>query len=393
MANELDLTYNGTATIYAVVRRISDGYVWNGSAFEAWVDGSIATYDVPLTSLGGDYYAVDFPSGIGAGSYRVSYYKQAGGSPDTTDLWLETEELYWNGSTVSYTPASDYLTTLSRVKEYLEISVTTYDAKLTTLLGAVSRAVEQWCDRKFIAETVIEYHDGADAWRRGFISLCRSPVTAITRVAACPEAVITVGNTDTTTNQRASVSVTSTGVTLSRTASAVTTTNTLAFATYTTLTSLANAITAVGNGWTATVQGDYGNYASGDLKYLQGALGARDQDAELVMHTYEPSYTLDTSDTVATLWGYFSPGFKSIEVRYTAGYSTIPDAVQQGVVCAIKAIYDRSRVSSAGIKSEKIGDYSYTLADVNTDTSMNLNDPMFAEARTFLQEYRRIMAL
>jgi hypothetical protein len=392
VANELDITYVGAAFPYAVIWKQSANTIWNGSTFETYAGASIGTYDIPLTSRGGDYYSLDFPSTITAGNYRVVYYVAASaGSPTTSDLLLDSEELYWTGTTASYTPASDYLTTLARVKEYLEIDsgTTTWDAKLTTLLGAVSRAVEFYCDRKFIAESVIEYHDGADAWRKGFVSLRNSPVTAISRVSACPEVVMTVRNTSTSV-QRATVTVTSTGVTLSRTASAVTTSNTLLFADYATLTLMAAAITAVGNGWTASVLGEYGDYASGDLVYVQGALNAKTADAELLMHTFEPQYRLATSDTVATLFGHFMPGFQTVEVRYTAGYATIPDAVQQGVVMAIKAVFDRSSVSSAGIKQERIGDYSYTLADTN---SINMSDPMFADARMFLNNYRRVRAL
>jgi hypothetical protein len=203
VANELDITYVGAAFPYAVIWRQSDNTIWNGSAFETYAGASIGTYDLPLTSRGGDYYSLDFPSTITAGNYRVVYYVAAvSGTPTTSDLLLDSEELYWTGTVATYTPASDYLTTLARVKEYLEITATTWDAKLTTLLGAVSRAVEFYCDRKFIPATYIEYHDGADAWRKGFISLNHSPVTAIARVSACPEAVITVRNTSTRTMRR-----------------------------------------------------------------------------------------------------------------------------------------------------------------------------------------------
>ena len=44
MADELQLTYQGAAaTLYAVVRRPSDQYVWDATAaaWEAWADGSI----------------------------------------------------------------------------------------------------------------------------------------------------------------------------------------------------------------------------------------------------------------------------------------------------------------------------------------------------------------
>jgi len=102
MANELRAYYNGSATLYAIIRRQTDAYVWNGSAFEAWVNGNIATYDIPLTSQGGDLYSANFPSAITtSGVFYVDYYIQAGGSPATTDYRLPSgDSINWTGSSV-----------------------------------------------------------------------------------------------------------------------------------------------------------------------------------------------------------------------------------------------------------------------------------------------------
>lgn len=128
MANELETPYQGTATLYAIIRRTSDGKVWNGSAFETFVDGSVASYDVPLTSQGGDYYAADFPDDIDAGTYRALYYVQAGGSPAITDLKLPNTSLVaWTGSGI-VTPGSGAGTmTLTTARDWLVNAVA--DAK------------------------------------------------------------------------------------------------------------------------------------------------------------------------------------------------------------------------------------------------------------------------
>jgi hypothetical protein len=92
MAGELNTFFNGSATIYAIIRDTGDsGEVWNGSSFVAFVNGDIATYDVPLTSRGGDFYSADFPGGIANGTVcEVGIYEQAGGSPAITDLLLRS---------------------------------------------------------------------------------------------------------------------------------------------------------------------------------------------------------------------------------------------------------------------------------------------------------------
>src|SRR4051812_40921888 len=98
MSRELRITFQGTATLYAIVRRISDGFAWNGSAFEAWVDGNVGNYDIPLTSRGGDLYDADMPTAVAACDMRVVFYQQAGGAPAITDYIVGIpKELHWDG--------------------------------------------------------------------------------------------------------------------------------------------------------------------------------------------------------------------------------------------------------------------------------------------------------
>lgn len=393
MALELHVTYPSAATLYAIVRKVADATVWNGTTFGAWVDGSIATYDIPLTSHGGDLYASDFPAGITtAGSYFIDYYLQAGGTPAITDTRQSGETIYWDGTVVGVAPSGSNLVSLSDFKTAYNITGSTYDAQLSALIGPISRAVEFWLDREILATTQVEYYDGVDAWRKGYLALRKMPVSAISRVAVGIARPILIKNTDDTTNQMATVSVTATGLVLTRIASGVTTTNTLAFATYATFTDLAAAIVALSaGGWTATVQGDADDYGKWPTSYLtptQGAFNARD-GAYLFMYAHEiHAYRLETSDTTATLYGAFPKGFQAVEVRYTSGYSTVPEAIKQGVLSAMNSAWNYVKVGG-NIQSEKIGDYSYTLATGST----NLNDSMFADARFFLSHYRRVGAL
>jgi len=107
MSNELATSFPGTATLYVVTRRLSDGTVRDhvAGAWDTWADGDIADYDLPLVDLGGDLYAVDAHAGLVSGIiYRFTYYKQAGGTPAITDLVLASDEGTWNGSTVTPTP-------------------------------------------------------------------------------------------------------------------------------------------------------------------------------------------------------------------------------------------------------------------------------------------------
>ena len=99
MANEIRLSYLSGYTTYAIVRNGS-GQVWNTSgtpAFEAWVDGNIADYDIALTDKSGDMYLGDFPTST-AGTYFIQYYIRAGAAPAITDSMIDTAPFVWDGT-------------------------------------------------------------------------------------------------------------------------------------------------------------------------------------------------------------------------------------------------------------------------------------------------------
>ncbi len=107
MANELSTSFNGTATIYVITRRVSDSLVRDhvAGSWVAWVDGDIANYDLPLSNKGGDLYAVDAHAGLVNNiRYSFTYYKQASGAPAITDLLLDRDSGTWNGTAVTPTP-------------------------------------------------------------------------------------------------------------------------------------------------------------------------------------------------------------------------------------------------------------------------------------------------
>ena len=102
IANEIWCNDDEGATYYAVIWRKSNDQlcIVAGDTSEAWVDANIGNYDVPLTGHDGDYYSADFPTAITTeGVYRITIFKQAGGSPHADNDTSEFQgELYWNGS-------------------------------------------------------------------------------------------------------------------------------------------------------------------------------------------------------------------------------------------------------------------------------------------------------
>jgi hypothetical protein len=259
--------------------------------------------------------------------------------------------------------AAKDLITLARSKQGIQaITDSSQDALLTVLVTAVSDAVAKFCRRDFISKAYDELYNGTGDRR---LLLREYPVQSVQSVRYRPVTVLKVQNTDTATNQQARVSVTSTGLTLVRVASGIKTTDTsVTWASYPTLTAAANAVTALGNGWSAQVVGDstdYGKWPSADL-YLppsygdgtqsQGALTARGTFAELKLHTYElQGYQWDGRGWLLRAIPYTDPellhpedliwpvGIDNFRVQYTAGYSTIPEAVQEACAEWVSELY------------------------------------------------------
>ncbi len=191
-----------------------------------------------------------------------------------------------------------------------------------------------------------------------------------------PVFVCRVGNFNTTLNQQARVSVVNTGLQCWRSASGIGFTETLlSFASFPSLTSLMNAVSALGNGWqgevvssaTSQFAGDYGNWPSADLyvpgsygdplegvgvQSSQGNLNARGVWAAILMHTYElQGYQWDERGWLLRAIPYTDPellhpedliwpvGVNNFRIQYTAGYSTVPEAVQEACAEWVAELY------------------------------------------------------
>lgn len=122
MSNEIRILHSATGrSLYAVIQRETDGYVWNvyggvtnDGAWEEmlaahWCDpppGDSDAYNTDLGELTGYFYIGDWPTGIPeVGWYRVTIYEQVGASPAIGDTIVRGEILWWNGTNLLPTPA------------------------------------------------------------------------------------------------------------------------------------------------------------------------------------------------------------------------------------------------------------------------------------------------
>lgn len=182
------------ANAQAIIRN-SSAQVWNGSAFVAWVDANINTYKIGLTEQGtaSGFYTGNFPTGITtAGTYSIVVYNEAGGSLVVGDTIIGVGYVDWDGSAVAVVASGEDLTTLAYVKAYLELTVSTYDTLLTSLITAASYSILSYCHRNsFKVNSYSEYIDGAGDYT---IDLGNVPVISITTITleaneAVPEAI------------------------------------------------------------------------------------------------------------------------------------------------------------------------------------------------------------
>jgi hypothetical protein len=253
--------------------------------------------------------------------------------------------------------AAKDLITLSRAYQDLS-GVSGVDATISSLITVCSDAIEKYCRRRFVSTAYDELYDGNGERR---LLLRQYPIQKVDSCRYRPVTVLKITNT-TTANVQARVQVTSTGLTLIRVNAGVKTTDTsVTFAGNVTLTAVATAVNALGNGWSAQTVGDstnYGSWPSADL-YVPGSYGdtlegsgvlqsqgalqcVAGSFAELKLHTYElQGYQWDSRGWLLRAIPYTDPellhpedlvfpvGINNFRVQYTAGYSTVPEAVQE----------------------------------------------------------------
>ncbi len=272
---------------------------------------------------------------------------------------------------------------------------------LPSLITAASGEIQRICRRLFNVNTYDEiqapYRGQPDKGEPDWVDLSCLPVVvgSVTRCASGRTTALTVANTS-TANQRAlveftatgdpDVCVTRTGLKLTRVASGTTTTNTLTFASYPTVSALAAAVTALGNGWTATASTTLALWPSVDLYGSLGPLSATGTGCSLDLFGLDlAGYSIDhrrgavylpslrgTRGVTDWAWGTAAEdetltgaaGWRgAVRVTYQAGFATVPLVIQEACAEAVKAALYRLKTDDA-LQSESAKDYSYTLRQV-----------------------------
>lgn len=232
------------------------------------------------------------------------------------------------------------------------------DALIAQLVTACSSTVENYTNCRFALTDYDELYNGNNTV---FLLLNNRPVTQIKYVRYGRRGALQI-NYSNSQVQQATVQVSSTGLTLQvvnngAAASPVS----LPFATYTTMTALATAISAV-SGWSATAVNEFASWSSSELGFLPATKDARRGTAYLEVHgDYLSDYRVDLEGgTLQTYWGFWR-GMMNFRIGYTAGYSTVPEEVQQATAELIQATYAAVKLNP-NLAAQSLGEWSWTKA-------------------------------
>jgi hypothetical protein len=272
------------------------------------------------------------------------------------------------------------LITVARAKYNLNNLATTSaeDTTLAALVAACSKAIQRFCRREFTSQTFDQVYYPAAGDK---LILDEYPILSIARVATAPTTVLLITNTS-ATNQRATVAVTATGLTLVRTASGTTTSDTsVTWAGNATVNAVKNAVNALGNGWSAVVNGAHADWPAADLRAPQGALNAKNVYAALKVHIRElASYEIDAERGWLLRRGS-EPICGSVRVVYTAGYATVPEDVQEACAEWVAALFYQTKRDPGLVQEAVVGAVARTAFPIAWELPQHL--------RGLLRPYRK----
>lgn len=261
------------------------------------------------------------------------------------------------------------LTSLSNLKSWLGITVSTDDAVLERAIDRATSRIESYLERNIKERSYAEWRSGAGV---DTIRLHQWPVTTVTSVFSGNIAVMVIGAKG--NNLRASIAVNQETPTPAVVATytdiaGATTATSIPFATYPTVSDVAAQIGATG-AFNATVTKNLRAVqmrprAGADCVLASMTLYGADTPSEFTYDYERGRLTIDRS--WFAYWplqkGIMPNVAKSILIEYTAGYATVPDDIEQACIEVASMLY-RDRRRDGNLQSEGLGDYNYSRATV-----------------------------
>jgi hypothetical protein len=257
--------------------------------------------------------------------------------------------------------SSTALVTLAKAKLYLGITDENSDRILEALIDRATGFLERYCNRNLYTRTYTrEIYYGTGGAK---LFLDQYPATTISRVSEGRANAFSVTNT--TATNHATIEITATALKYSADGAAATS---LTLASYATINLLVAALNLVA-GWSATVlNSSLGTRKASDLLIRPGMYCKSPAVAYCEIPNDElTDYRLIAPSEDRNYGILYCPSgwARGIEyfVDYTAGYTTVPYALEEACLLLVAYRYNQKDQDQA-MKAESIGDYSYTRQDI-----------------------------
>ena len=250
-----------------------------------------------------------------------------------------------------------------------------HDDLLRALINVATDMIERECgDRRFAATTHTAWLDGSGD---SVLVLPHYPVSAVARVCTGPTEAL-YARCDASDASGAGIAFDGDNVVLTVEGGAAAGTTNLGVATYTTLSAMATAIAAASGSWTASVLAGLENVPSSHLR-PDGRWNCHEVLAALNAPGDPLSdFQVDYDAGLLIVHGTFPRGARNIHVEYTAGYSTIPEALQQACADLAARMYHRS-ARDTSVASESLGDYRWQAGGELIDNDLRMRLAPFTE--------------
>jgi hypothetical protein len=271
------------------------------------------------------------------------------------------------GGTDVIQTTSGALTTLANFKEYCGITGSTDDTLITALIARSTSAIQKETDRDLLETTYRELQDWDGS---SDIMAEQYPIISIQLLSTTRDQAFGIKNTS-SDSYNSYVQITDSTMTLVVQGGTNAGSNAITLTDHSTITALQAAITALSAGWEMTTPtSQVAIWSPTELLPISGLM-TKDGFAYVeIPGEADNEFVIDLTAGIingASLYNTTGTwtGRQNLIIKYTAGYATTPADLEQICIDLTKIYYD-SRDRDGGLKSEKIGDYAYTVGDITS---------------------------
>jgi len=284
--------------------------------------------------------------------------------------YINTNVTSWEAGRIYHSDAeSDWLLETGQINALgstNEVTLKIVDVYLIErLIDRATDYIERYCNRKLKSRDYTrEIYWGSGSTK---LILDEYPVTRVSRLSEARTNAFSIKNTSTDTNF-CTVEITSTVLRAIVDGGANDDDTSFTLSSYTTIDDLITAIEALDKGWSCTAIADDTDSRDASEILVRPAMFVDNSNLAYIEIVNDDitDYKLlkpteDRNEGIIYYIGEFNEDLEYF-VNFTAGYTTIPNALEEACIRLVALQYNQSKADPL-MKSESLGDYSYTKAD------------------------------